>query len=133
MTPTEIHQAKALGCRLVKLFRAVFGSLLLGQVAGALGGTLPFLHRCLASLACRGMCGRGWWGVDAIALGARRGLVRGVRGRSGSVFGGFAQARLARPSLAAESPYQARSPAAAEVQAPGMPDSKAAASGKVAE
>ncbi|MCT0203886.1 bifunctional 4-hydroxy-2-oxoglutarate aldolase/2-dehydro-3-deoxy-phosphogluconate aldolase [Synechococcus sp. CS-602] len=85
MTPTEIHQAKALGCRLVKLFpAAALGASYWAGLREPLGGTLPF---CIAAGGLLAADVRPWLdaGVDAIALGAGR------QGWSEEFCGGLAQ------------------------------------------
>lgn len=72
MTPTEIHRARVLGCRLVKLFpAAALGSAYWAGVREPLGGTLPF---CIAAGGLLPADVLPWLeaGVDAVALGARR-------------------------------------------------------------
>lgn len=72
MTPTEIHRAMALGCRLVKLFPAsALGAAYWSGLRDPLGGALPF---CIAAGGLRPEDVNLWLraGVDAIALGSGR-------------------------------------------------------------
>jgi 2-dehydro-3-deoxyphosphogluconate aldolase/(4S)-4-hydroxy-2-oxoglutarate aldolase len=72
MTPTEIHQAMALRCRLVKLFPAtVLGPFYWAGLREPLGGALPF---CIAAGGLRPEDVLPWLraGVDGVALGSRR-------------------------------------------------------------
>ena len=68
MSPSEVHQARSLGCALVKLFPAVtLGSSYWRRLAGPLGG-LPF---CIAAGGL-GPADLPQWlgdGVDAVAIG----------------------------------------------------------------
>lgn len=70
MTPTEVWQARALGCRLVKLFPAVsVGPAYWRRLAAPLGEPLPF---CIAAggLAVEDVIPWLEAGVDAVALGS---------------------------------------------------------------
>jgi 2-dehydro-3-deoxyphosphogluconate aldolase/(4S)-4-hydroxy-2-oxoglutarate aldolase len=72
MTPTEIHQAMALGCRLVKLFpAAVLGPSYWAGLREPLGAAMPF---CIAAGGLRPEDVLPWLraGVDATALGSQR-------------------------------------------------------------
>ena len=72
MTPTEIHRAVALGCRLVKLFPAsALGPTYWNGLREPLGGAMPF---CIAAGGLRPEDVIPWLqaGADAIALGSRR-------------------------------------------------------------
>ena len=70
MTPTEVNQARALGCAIVKLFPAsAVGMGYWQRLRDPLGGPLPF---CIAAGGLRPSDVRPWLeaGVDAVALGA---------------------------------------------------------------
>jgi len=73
MTPTEIWRARALGCRLVKLFpAAMLGPHYWRRLSAPLGAPLPF---CIAAGGL-GVADVLPWraaGVDAVALGASLG------------------------------------------------------------
>ena len=91
MTPTEIHQAMVLKCRLVKLFpAAVLGAAYWVGLREPLGRAMPF---CIAAGGLRPEDVIPWRqaGVDAIALGSRRlagaaqpGMSGGDKGLHGS-------------------------------------------------
>jgi len=71
MTPSDIHQAMTLRCRLVKLFpAAVLGPSYWAGLREPLGGALPF---CIAAGGLRPEDVLPWLqaGVDAVALGSR--------------------------------------------------------------
>lgn len=70
MTPTEVHQARSWGCRLVKLFPAApLGAGYWRRLAAPLGTPLPF---CIAAggLAVGDVLTWLEGGVDAVALGS---------------------------------------------------------------
>lgn len=70
MSPTEVHQARALGCRLVKLFpAAALGIGYWRQLRQPLGEPLP---HCLAAGGLEVATAQSWLaaGVDAVALGS---------------------------------------------------------------
>lgn len=70
MTPSEVQQARSLGCRLVKLFPAsVLGQDYWRQLRQPLGAPLPF---CIAAGGLTPAVVGAWLraGVDAVALGS---------------------------------------------------------------
>ena len=70
MTPTEVHQARAWGCALVKLFPAApLGASYWRRLAPPLGASLPF---CIAAGGLAAGDVLPWLeaGVDAVALGS---------------------------------------------------------------
>ena len=70
MTPSEVHQARSLGCRLVKLFPAVtLGRGYWRRLREPLGDPLPF---CIAAGGLTPGTVASWLGagVDAVALGS---------------------------------------------------------------
>ncbi len=73
MTPSEVHAARCLGCRLVKLFpAATLGISHWARLRGPLGDDLPF---CIAAGGLAPEEVRPWLeaGVDAVTLGSRLG------------------------------------------------------------
>lgn len=102
MTPTEIHRAMELGCRLVKLFPAsALGADYWRGLRDPLGGALPF---CIAAGGLRPEDVTPWLreGVDAIALGSRKLGWREQQERAESTEGDDAVAAATLRNLLAE-------------------------------